>query len=668
MTQLNLGYWDWEPADGAMRRSDGCALVYAGNDPSRPHGATRAWLRFRARFGDGEIELPVEQRFEGRDGNLKALWYRVDLRALDLDPDRLRAVEALAADALLCWPRGDLSDGRPAGVAFEGGYLNGRFRPDVYRLHQAQLNALMARQGRVSAFPSAREWTYQPPDPSVPEPSLDGLGPYGSAAMHRAVAQLQRRHPTLRSGDSSITLFPAKHARIGALVVDGDYVSDVFRFAATSRNHETHWKQAPGSRRLPAQTLPPATFQDAVRDLFVTSGSRKNPVREKTWPEQTRRALSGFHEAFFALPAGGIETTNLRSPPVLVRSKAWFEYAGAHLHDITTATELATRELRWALCDEREEPALAASTSGAWFDQRTATLTGPDGSTLELVKVEHARGIEPMRILMRCRSAGLDWPVVVEPLRREPTNGPPGLRPTLSQWQVDHARCLNLWQAEGHVGLPEEARWDCLRQFIEDALLSWPDCPQTGPAPVSIALRGGWYEGEWHGLRLTRLLSAPRLDLKRAGSVVPWLPYAASPRWIAQGEERAVEKHRADDERVRFYDAGYTETIEYRDGTTQRNYFVEYAEPGFVLRFSGTAKAMSGSGAIVDGVQGEASVEPPEGLARWRAVRDALEGGLREWEWVEMRGGYIFDRFHSDIKRRAGLETTPDDFGMHPNI
>jgi hypothetical protein len=485
--------------------------------------------------------------------------------------------------------------------------------------------------------------------------------------MLRGVAQLQRRHPTLRSGGSSISLFPAENGRIGALVVDGDYVSDVFRFSATYRNHETHWAQAPGSRRLPVQTLPAATFQDAVRDIFVTPGSRKNPVREKTWPEQTRRALSGFHEAFFALPAGAIETTNLTSPPILVRSKAWFEYAGAHSHDITTATELATQELRWALCDKREEPAFAVSTSGARFDERTATLTGPDGSTLELVKVEHGRGIEPVRILMRCRSAGFDWPVVVEPLRREPMNGPPGLRPTLSQWHIDHALCLKLWQDEGHSGLPEEARWDCLRQFIEDALLSWPDCPQTGPAPVSISLRGGWYEGEWQAVCLTRLLSAPRLDLKRGVSVVPWLPYATAPRWIAKGEERAVEKHRRDDERVRFYDSGYTETIAYSDGTTQRNYFVEYAEPGFVLRFPGTAKAMWGSGKLVDGAEGEGAVEPPTGLARWRAVRDALEGGLREWEWVEMRSGYIFDRFHPDIKRRTGLQTTPDDLGIHPN-
>lgn len=303
------------------------------------------------------------------------------------------------------------------------------------------------------------------------------------------------------------------------------------------------------------------------------------------------------------------------------------------------------------------------------FDAHSATVTGPDGSTLQFVNAERLRGVEPTRITMRCRSAGPDWPVMIHPLRRNQHPTGRGMRPVPLRWQIDHGECLALWQEEGNCGLPDADRWDCLRQFVEDALLAWPDCLQTGPAPVSLYLVGGWYDGEWCGDVSQRLLSAPRRDREPSGDPVPWVPYRPAPRWIAAGPGTAVKKHRADNPDIRFYDAGYTVHTELVSDRSFKSYRVEYSEPGFVLRFQGTANSMNGSGAPVpdDEPDQPASATPPSGLSLWRRVRDALEGGLRDGEEGEMMGGFAFDRWFPEIKRRTAWGIAPTDFGIHHN-
>jgi hypothetical protein len=382
----------------------------------------------------------------------------------------------------------------------------------------------------------------------------------------------------------------------------------------------------------------------------------------------------------------------MTSPPLLVRSPSPWLRAGYLAQECITATALLGEELEAAF---HEDPAACRplpSAAGAAFDPRTGSLFAPDGSSLVLETASDWLGVTPRRLRLRCRSAGLDWSVLVSRIDRRPSGTWDYRQQTMSRWSIDHDQFRQAWRREGHDGLPDPDAWDRLRQFVEEAVLSWGDGPAAGPAPQSLATSGGWYEGKWRGGEFRRLLARP-IDTDRGSRTDKWQPYVAGREWrrtddipatrqdpISSGYASAgagapfvpFEKVALGPAPARLFASGFILTHS-RD-EARRTDLVDYCDESDHVRLAGLrtvlcTASLVRAGAPMPQIDENGRVKHPPyeaieapGLSLWRRLRDAGEGGLREGEIGQVAGGYVFDRFYGDALRITALGAEIEDF------
>jgi hypothetical protein len=262
-------------------------------------------------------------------------------------------------------------------------------------------------------------------------------------------------------------------------------------------------------------------------------GGRAAPDIAPVPPSYQSRVLAALEEAMTSLVEASARDAGF---PRRVKSPSVVHRAG-HL----PMTRVVCRGLPEGPWDHVAEQLLAALDPGAppepmfgpgpgaGFDPVAGSLVGPDGSSLTLEKRYDDGLLTPRRLRLRCRSAGLEWPVMVT-RRDQRAEHAFGARPqSQNRWLVDHHAALEAWRGEGHRGLPDADRWDAMRQFLEDALLSWGDGRAAGPVVQSVETYGGWYGGQWRGRRLRRLMSRPQA-LHTPAATQAWTPYPASAR------------------------------------------------------------------------------------------------------------------------------------------
>jgi hypothetical protein len=321
-------------------------------------------------------------------------------------------------------------------------------------------------------------------------------------------------------------------------------------------------------------------------------------------------------------------------------------------------------------------PALVTlARSGINFDRELARLAGPNGSILTFERQLHA-DTDGVSVLLRCAGAGLEWPVVVRQGRHRYQE----LRP----WRIDHDACLGLWRTETGRDLPEPALWDCMRQFIEDAILSWADCEQTGPAPQRLVTSGGFYDGLWRTAELVRTIDRPLHydETVREPDTGEWMDYAPVEQWrraddlpvdLAErryGEPNYVyggggrdeapipfEKERLSDA-ARLAASGLS--ISFHREEAHRADYADFVEGETRLRVEAVRSTFAlgrvwplGADAPSHGEWNPtkaAAVRPD--LATWRGLRDAAESGLRAGETVTVTGVWLFDRFFGSFATR----------------
>lgn len=669
-----IGYWSWDVDARTMHRIDGAAVRFVGIDPTTPASATMLWMTFEIVTACGSLQLPVQQRLVDRDSNYRALWYRVDFRNAPSTPDLWAAAERLIADALASWPRSDLVDGHPTGVGIQGGFLGGAFHPEMYRLYMPQYVGAPRFEGEVDPITGGQRWTQSSPS--------SGQLSTGAIIV------------SLTAGPTQLTLRAAEDGKLRLEYQDETFGSD--RFVCSPPYTGQDWLWSINERRGSKEILERQyrnIFEQMLGGLKRERASRKGQL-EPLLPAERERAYATFHDALFALSPAAVRTNQLISPPTVVKSKAPWRRAGYLWQDCLTARGLIGQELQAAFSDEPDPETMLTSPAGTAFDATQGIIHAPDGSSLAVVRVEERLGVTPTRLSMRCRSSGIDWPIIIRRIDRRPKLSKWASEPHLmSRWQIDHEECLEAWRREGHADLPDPDAWDTMRQFIEEAILSWGDGIKGGPAPQSLATSGGWYDGQWRSSEFRRLLARP-IRTGRIAKTDAWSPYLPAAPWQYSDNQQAEPLNLSGDDYARSKEplVFFAKTsggdapahlsssgaiIRYnREEQTVRR-LVDFHDSGDHVRLGGTRHALATAGILRidkdESATGQlttfpwppaSDIELPN-LQLWRRLRDAAEGGLLQGEAVTVTGGYFFDRFYSDSLRITALSADFDDFDYH---
>lgn len=665
-----IGYWSWDGDARTMHRIDGAAVRFLGIDRTRPASATTLWMNFEIVTACGRLQLPAQQRLVDRDENYRALWYKVDFRDTVLSADLWAAAERLIADALASWPRGDLVDAHPTGVGIAGGFSGGAFLPNMYRLYLPSYAGKPLFEGAVAPNTGGQRWTMSSPS----------AGP--TVAGQELVS--------LASGPTRITLRAGEHRDLRLEYRDETFGSDRFVCTLPSAGQDWLWSiiESGGSKEF-LENRPENFFDLLFGSRRRERGSRKRP--ERLPPAEQERAYAAFHDAFFALSPTAIQTNRLASPPTVVKSWAPWRRAGYLMQRCLTAKALRGQELQAAFADEPDVETMFASPAGPAFDAANGIIHAPDGSSLAVEQVDEQLGMIPTRLTLRCRSSGLDWPIVIRRIDRRPKLIEWAYQPQLmSRWQIDHDECLEAWRREGYAGLPDPDAWDTMRQFVEEAILSWGDGIKGGPAPQSLATSGGWYDGQWRGNEFRRLLARP-INTSRFAKTDAWRPYLPATPWRRSDSTPAdrpdtprhnqsgpieppvwFAKMTVGKPPAHLSASGYI--IRHSREEQYAQHLVDYHGSGDHVRMGGTRSHLATAGIlridndkIAAGQLEKFPWPPPSAIEQpslqlWRHLRDAAESGLRSGEAVTVTGGYFFDRFYGDSLRVTALSAEIDDF------
>jgi hypothetical protein len=687
-----IGHWKWDADSQTLSRPD-ASVRYLGPDPDRLRSGHSLWLRFDLALAGKRLVLPVEQRLAGRDSNFRALWYRVDFRRAGLSSSLWAAAERLIADALACWPRGELIDALPTGVGVQGGWINGAFREQFYRLYLPTYVGSPTLSGDSSTPCHEQGWTFSPGRGGGGAVDLKAAAGRGFHAFRQAARNAADSYPSLTAGDRILIFTPGQQSMTRLVYTDETFATGRFALSAAHRGQEWLWSIFETASEFPDVHAPQAEragFLTRLERALAQPTSKRNERPADLTQEQQERAYSAIHEALFAVPEGAIESESLQAPPLVVQARAPWRRAGYLNLECLTAMRLATSELKAAFDDEPATEHLLVSPAGPAFDPRSAALYAPDGSSLALESTTDWLGLAPRKLRLRCRLGGLDWPVLVHRLDRRP-EGSWDYRPQLlSRWLIDHDECLGAWRGEGHAGRPPAHLWDAMRQFIEEAILSWGDSMPAGPAPQSLATRGGWYEGQWRGPEFQRLLARP-ISPERIARTDRWRPFTPARLWrrtdatppdhveepsgyglCETGPPVPYEKLSDGNPSARLFASAYI-VMQQREEQTRYD-LLDYVDEQDSVRLGGSHRRMASAGMIrIDAntpladVGGKMpwpareQVEEP-GLDLWRRLRDAREGGLREGETTTLYGGYFLDRLYADSIRCTTLGGTIEDF------
>jgi len=89
----------------------------------------------------------------------------------------------------------------------------------------------------------------------------------------------------------------------------------------------------------------------------------------------------------------------------------------------------------------------------------------------------------------------LSYPLLVERREMKLESG----HVTSIIWRVDYVRSHLLWAREQGIAAPNPSygQWCRVDDCVTDALAHWPEHPETGKPPGTIAFNGGWFNGHW---------------------------------------------------------------------------------------------------------------------------------------------------------------------------
>lgn len=694
--QRLMGYWSWSESDQVLVRDDGASLRYLGPDDN---GADPryCWFRFLIRCDEGETPLLVQHRLAGFDAQYRTLYWRGDFTRGDAPSSHAQwaAFERIAADGLACWPERTFGE-VPDYIAIQGGWSDGGFCSDGYAIYERVRIERFRFEGRLpEPQRSERRWRFHSLNPAIDAPTAAELvGTRYVRDIRDGLARMIDRGPALVCEDRAILLEEDEYKRLHATYIDEDFVSDRYVISGLYRTQEDRWAVGDyasvviGARRLSDFRAAERNAPTGLLGLFWKEPRRRRKMEE--WPADpllVERAGQSFAEALFEIPAGAFSSERASAPPLLVALTQGAFQGGYLQQRVKVARSLGTDEFVAGFAEEIPAAAKIPVKPGVEFDAERARLAF-GGRALAF---ERALDSAKPTILLRCIDGELSWPVVVEQSRHHYHQ--------LRSWSIDHEASLAHWRDQSRGDLPDAEQWDCMRQFVEDALLSWPDCAATGYAPQQLLATGGYYDGAWRGPELLRILERPYrfyefppgqdasdkvYKPERDPVTGPWSDYRSQQRW--QRTDRLpvdlAERNYGDYSYV--YSGGSSEepipfTKRQVDGTGElaasvfnvtmhreeahRVDYADFSDGERRLRVRGVRSSLSIGSCwplAAESVR-EGKWRPPSAplmpldLATWRSLRDAAESGLRGGEKVTVTGVWIFERFFGATTRKTEL-------------
>jgi hypothetical protein len=534
--QRLIGYWSWNLGEQALVRDDGARLRYIEpvDDDTDPRSR---WFRFLVSCDQGETPLLVQHRLAGFNGQYRELYWRADFSRGPAPSSfaQWAAFERIAADGLACWPEETFGE-LPDYVAVEGGWSDGAFRTDWYRIYERTRVQSFLLQGRLPERDTVeRHWRFQPLNPAISAPSPSEVARWHSLQdIRHGLALMIDRGPALVCKDRAILLEEDEYKRLHATYIDDDFVSDRYVITGLYRTQEDRWgvgddaTVAIGARRLRDFR---AAEEDGPSGLFglLSEEPKRDGQGTENWaadPLLVERAAQSFAAALFKVPEGAFSPERASAPPLLIALTQGGFQAGYLQQRLQIARSLGTDEFVAAFANEVPPSATIQLKPGLDFDAETARLRWGD----RVLAFE--RTLEPgpsgARLLLRCSDGDMSWPIVIQQSRHR--------HHELRAWSVDHDVSLAQWRREegGDLPRPRSVGLHAPIRRGRDPFLARLSCDRLRPAATD------------HERRLLRRRVAGHGAGAHPWTSVPLLRISARPRPGREGlQAGATCDHRA---------------------------------------------------------------------------------------------------------------------------
>ena len=577
MAQPLIGWWMFEAGQaGIVHATTGQALRHLGvaqPETALPRSRNRIWMVFSYRDPDIELPLLVEWRNvpSAADKSRPLVW-RVDyVRSALLWAAKTHAaqpcpsyglwrrIDDFLTDALACWPAHAVTGAKPGRIAFNGGWLNGRWTSELYRCVWESTHLVMT----TDAFQVAELGPLTTPAPSPWRSVAVGIENSPSLNIDNAKSWPGARgamsvQPSLASEDGRrllVALPKAEGVRWSLrglsrlFYADEKIVSDLI--------HVGIWDHRP--HELPTWSVRFETV--GSHELFdrVTMETIA-PLRSNSTVPGSERSIPGGlvdHARYLPLTLqrrlahGCIDAWLLQSDPswsfsstaeidaALARSAMasidW-KLAGSvmpsRLEALNTlAPDIGGKPNPLAFMFDEEKDGIervstAFVTTGFWqFDPAARSLVNlRSGQKLRFCeRIDFAAaGItrlgngEGWRF--QYEDGGLSYPLVVF----QETSSTMGV--LSARWLLDHQQSKALWRREGGDEIPAFGLWQRINECATDALLCWPEIEETGQPPTRVTSIAGWQNGGWSTvIRRERDRGLDLFFAERGGPEQPYL-------------------------------------------------------------------------------------------------------------------------------------------------
>jgi len=439
-----------------------------------------------------------------------------------------RRVDDFLTDALACWPTHAQTGAKPGSIAFNGGWLNGRWTNAFYR----SVSASWWLQPFPDAFQSAAlapltaeppaPWRQLPPGPPENPPWKAGETDAWSEAQ---VAMETRSYLGTEDASRLLVALPKVAGAPWSLkgpfrlfYADESILADIAYVGIwDARGQELpHWSVRLNSNtplgifdRSKVEKIAPLTSNNVFPDGTIIHAQHTPYAVERQLAHACVDALLSQPDPSWSC-AEPSDRLAISSVPATMVSITWTLGGSITESRLEALASLDPRlggkpnPLSFMFDEEKDGIERGSSsffTAGFWrFDPPARSLVNVlSGQRLRLEeRINHAaadnqpaaRGGRMWRF--RYEDSEFSYPLVVFSQVRPVVVGS-----LQFEWVLDHERSMALWQQEGGHDLPPYGLWQRVNECASDALLCWPELEETGPPPYRITSAAGWFNGSW---------------------------------------------------------------------------------------------------------------------------------------------------------------------------
>lgn len=517
------GWWSFDAA-GMVLNEDGrdARLRYLGRaDDDAELGLRRSnvghWLRFDAELNGLTYPLLVEVRFRRPPLSGRGPVWRLDhirsaalaARTGAVSPypsyEQWITLDHFAVDALLCWPETEPTGWKvQSGVAVNGGWRTGAWRPDLFRYYSG---VSTSNEPHEPWTPIARprpqqqpHWTFvgaarRPAGDELIQ-QVETLASAEPARLPSLVDSIAKTRPHLRSGDALLVPFAGSDRYPGFcwLYADLEVVTDCFRVSPVAALPPV----GPFRGSAPSWRVTHSSFRSLIGTIGRRTGGRvpiSADLRQRLF-ELTEGILCAWEDCTVDLPdlSGEHASYTLSAP-----TTCWVQHAliyGGRSQAAAVVSLSLDRAMDLQPLFDDASPSVIGSQhpmKGMVYDHDNRSMRNSrTGQSLTFDRVLDGTPnfASDQESLFRYVDSDIEMPVVVRRRGVLPLRGDRKIEP---YWRIDHEASRH--RAGGSA--PALSTWGRVSDHIFDAIMLWPETDYAGPAPEGALSMAGWLDGRW---------------------------------------------------------------------------------------------------------------------------------------------------------------------------